>query len=90
MQLQDMVLTLQSEITFAICFTLRFALVIYPNQPSMFCSNLTVITAIALFLKQTDFTCLQLLHLSHLCINIFFLKRLNFQAKIHCQSIAKV
>lgn len=39
----------------------------------MFCSNSQpVLAAIAFFLKEADFTCLQLLRSSHLCTNINF------------------
>lgn len=80
-QLEETILTLQSKITIAI-FLNWLTLLFIPS--SAFCSNSqSVVTVIALFLQEADFTRLQLLHLSYLCINInyFFFEKLNFHGK---------
>lgn len=80
-QLEETILTLQSKITIAI-FLNWLTLLFIPS--SAFCSNSqSVVTVIALFLQEADFTRLQLLHLSYLCINIifFFFKKLSFHGK---------
>jgi len=82
-QLEEMALTLQSKITIAIFFFKAYWPYYLCQTSIVFCSNSQpVLAAIAFFLKEADFTCLQLLRSSHLCTNInFFLEKLNFQGK---------